>query len=378
MRRLVPSNVAHVQKQRAGVVFVINAIAWRRFCNDCAAFLSQALIVWQWWNWLFENIPSGKHALRLNLDETSICLSPSPPPGIIAIPRRKARTITLDAPKRLRRLHMSFVAVIADDPHVQKLLPQFLIANEHTIKKSEFSDLRARMHGNVKLLRRKSAWTDAVVMVEILSELKVALTPFTESLQPLLLLDAAPQHVSRRVLVNAGRMGLWPCVVPPHTTFGLQPLDTHAFANFKLNLAKRYARERENRGGGSLDLRAFLAVVNDAIHSEITSPAWSQAFASNGFEKDQYGMSERVRDIFGIKAISPVRSRPSLDQLAHCFPKRARISNDMAYAPLLQRRPPLHRMQRMSSRPIPQQFGKTRSQTARLRTVARCFSDYRF
>ena len=36
--------------------------------------LTQALAVWQWWNYCFSHIPANKKALRVNMDETGVCL----------------------------------------------------------------------------------------------------------------------------------------------------------------------------------------------------------------------------------------------------------------------------------------------------------------
>ena len=36
--------------------------------------LSQAAAVWQWWSFLKGQVPAGKTILRVNVDETSVCL----------------------------------------------------------------------------------------------------------------------------------------------------------------------------------------------------------------------------------------------------------------------------------------------------------------
>ena len=48
---------------------------------------------------------------------------------------------------------MSYVAVLCDDVALQPLLPQFLVANEHTVLKSEMRNILAHLPQNVILLR---------------------------------------------------------------------------------------------------------------------------------------------------------------------------------------------------------------------------------
>ena len=53
-------------------------------------------------------------------------------------------------------------------------------------------------------------------------------------LQPILLLDTAKMHFSTAVLQACSRTRVWPVLVPASTTWLLQPLDTHAFAAYRV------------------------------------------------------------------------------------------------------------------------------------------------
>ena len=55
---------------------------------------------------------------------------------------------------------MTFVALVCDVPEVQRVLPQIIIGNFHTLRASDMAALRAKLPGNVVLLRQRSAWNN--------------------------------------------------------------------------------------------------------------------------------------------------------------------------------------------------------------------------
>ena len=87
-----------------------------------------ARVDWQWFSWLEERAPAGKQLLRLNLDETSVCIYPGREAGSVFISKRKAPVES--APASKRRRCMTHVAVVCDRADLQPLLPQFIIGNE--------------------------------------------------------------------------------------------------------------------------------------------------------------------------------------------------------------------------------------------------------
>ena len=56
----------------------------------------EAAAVWQWWNFLLAQVPGGKAALRINMDETSICLYQGASKGTIIARKRKATDEAVD------------------------------------------------------------------------------------------------------------------------------------------------------------------------------------------------------------------------------------------------------------------------------------------
>ena len=74
---------------------------------------------------------------------------------------------------------ITHVAVIADRPDVQAVLPQVFIGNTHRFTLGLMkSAAAAAKPANVHLFRRKSSWNNMVNMSEILTLLSEALTAF--------------------------------------------------------------------------------------------------------------------------------------------------------------------------------------------------------
>ena len=112
--------------------------------------------MWQWHNHLCSAVPSGKRVLLVNLDEAAICAFQGDVKGNVLV-ARKAMAAAQRVSHGERRRFLTHVALLCDDPTVQKLLPQFLIGNEHTILAGELGALRARCPPNVRLIRQRTA-----------------------------------------------------------------------------------------------------------------------------------------------------------------------------------------------------------------------------
>ena len=103
----------------------------------------QAAVVWQWFNFLKGQVPGGKAVLRLNVDETSVCLFQGGGKGTVIAGKRKIRDRAPDGAsasvepvqkvtRTTRRTCMTHVAFVCDRPDIQPLLPQVVIGNERT------------------------------------------------------------------------------------------------------------------------------------------------------------------------------------------------------------------------------------------------------
>jgi len=296
----------------------------------------QAFAVWQWWNYYLDQLPPGKIPLRINLDETSVCLFPGDCRGTIFVSNKRPRQEPVQRVARAkRRCCLTHVALICDDSALQPVLPQVIIGNEHTFLKASFADFKAACPANVRLVRQKSAWNDCALCASIVRWLGLALAPHMGRVQPILLLDAVRLHTAKNVLSACSRYRIWPIVVPAKMTWLVQPLDTSAFHLYKASLKRAYQRARGGSPNGDVSLAAFLACLYETIRSVLQGRRWASAFEQDGFGPRQERLSSYIKAQLQIDTPLQLSARrPAVEQLAACFPARAVVPVVALFRPL--------------------------------------------
>ena len=291
----------------------------------------KATAAWQWYNYTSSRDIGGREVLRLNLDETSVCLHQDPAKGnLFVTPRRLADRV----PRWKRRRYMTHVGIVCDQSAIQPLLPQVLIGNEATFKVSELPALQARCPPNVVLLRRKTAWNNAVVCACIIRRLGAALAPHVGHYQPVLIMDAVRTHFTARVLRACAAAGIWVVFVPAKLTWLLQPLDVYSFQRYKAHLRAQYAAARCRSSTGDLTMLEFLECVYSAVRYVLQAIEWAPAFDKTGFGACQANVSRIIKgELENIGSVEALSTRPSDDQLAVCFPARARVPVALIWQP---------------------------------------------
>ena len=288
--------------------------------------------MWQWWSFFLQSMPHGKQPLRINLDESALCVHQRSPRGFICFSGRRARELMQSVPRSRTRQYITFVCVICDNAVLQPLMPQFLIGNEHTFRQRDMAELHRSLPSNVYILRRKSSWNNQTVMSQILRTLRSSIAPYLDGLQPIIFWDAANQHIAPSVHACAKRLGVWPITIPAKLTWLLQPLDTHAFALFKHKLEDLHHSERVRSGNGDVAFVVFMDCMYTAIREIVSSRSWHAAFDSNGFSVPCGQVSRRVMKELEIGAPLDIpQGRPALDDVACCFPKRYKVTEAIAF-----------------------------------------------
>ena len=132
---------------------------WPRFWYMFVA-RAQANAFWQWWNFAESRAPAGRTPLRINVDETSVCLVLGVARGNIFF--RKRRSPPTEEPvqrakRSKRRTCLTHVAFVCDRTDLQPLLPQVLIGNCATFLQRDWAALTAACPANVHLIRQKGA-----------------------------------------------------------------------------------------------------------------------------------------------------------------------------------------------------------------------------
>ena len=160
-----------------------------------------------------------------------------------------------------QRRFLTYVAIVCDVPHIQKVLPQFVIANERTIPAPLLGHLRSRSPSNVHLLRERTAWVTTAIMCMIARAVSAALTPFRAGYPPIFSVDACKAHLAPAVFTACAAAKLWPLLVPARMTWLLQPLDTHVLSLFKAALQQAFQAARIRAADGRVDLSDLLTSV---------------------------------------------------------------------------------------------------------------------
>lgn len=261
----------------------------------------------------------GKKVLRLNLDETSLCLFQGNRKGNVFI-SKKEPSAAQRVSHTTKRTFLSHIGIICDDPLIQPVLPQVILGNARTIPAGQYAALRAGCAAHVFLERELSAWNNRVVMRRVLRYLRHALGPYMRHVQPILIMDANGCHTTADIIALCRLLGIWPVVVPAKLTWLLQPLDTHGFAAYKAFLRKAYQRARIRSLNGVLDLAGFLRCVEQAIRNIFQGRLWGPAFDADGFGNQQADLSRRVRTALELTDPPAVPStRPTMAQMQSVF-----------------------------------------------------------
>ena len=267
------------------------------------------------------------------MDETSICLFQGQGKGAIIVDKKRPRPMQ-NVSRAKRRRCLTHVAFVCDRPDLQPLLPQVIIGNESTFLVGALPALEGDCPPCVVLVRQKSAWNNGPTCARIIRRLGVALRPYAEELQPILLLDAVKLHTTKEVLAACNAAKIWPILVPAKMTWLLQPLDTDGFLPFKSHLRRAYQEARARSADGDLSLGEFLACVYDAVRCVLQGRCWAPAFERDGFGRAQAGVSAYVQR--HLQIVGPLHipaTRPTLDQLSLCFPKRTKVPTTALWRP---------------------------------------------
>ena len=271
--------------------------------------------------------------LRINFDETSICLFQGGGRGNVFL-AKDDRAACQRVARGVTRTRFTCVAFICDDPRVQTILPQVFVLNEHTITLRQMADLRASCPPHVTVLRRTSAWVDEAMALKLVGLLRDALLPVAGGIHPVLLFDAYRSHTTPRVWRACAAAGIWAALVPAKLTSVIQPLDTHAFQKFKVCIQRGYQQARLRTADGGVDVTSVVSCAVRAIDRVLHGELWADAFDRDGFSAGQRLLSERVKARLEIEGDALAAStKPTLEQLRLCFPKRSKVPSKAIWHP---------------------------------------------
>ena len=340
----------------------------------------------------------------MNLDETCIrCFESHSKGNVFGKRGERSSPVAQRLAKKLRKKCLTYIAMICNHREIQSLLPQYIIGNEHTFLKRDLKRLGDACGANIVLVRRvahcgadarclrscvsgqKSGGTDAKLTAAVLRHLAKAVLHLRTEFEVVVLMDALRAHLATPVLDVFSRWNMLPCIVPSGMTDKMQPLDTHAFSQFKNALREKYSAARGVHPCGDVPMHAFVGCIIDTISQNMIFRNWSSAFLQNGFGRGQSSVSQPLLPLFGNSTVEERNVTPTLSQLELCLGRRAqapaaiiwrRFVHNAAKSESCGFAPPVPRIKRKltderNARIVSaSSFGKTRSQTAALRDAA--------
>ena len=218
-----------------------------------------------------------------------------------------------------RRSCCSLLGLISDDPVTQALLPLVLLVNDKTVTAAETLALEASLPctTNCWLLRRKSAWVDADVMVWFFGIIRQCLCELEPIAQFVLLMDCSPVHATQRVVRAAALNKIHLVFIAAHMTSVLQPLDVYAFSILKKRLGDAYEDLGHASADGGVSTLSVLCEFCKISEDLLFNKSWLHAFRGCGFGDQQKSLGKRARRHLGhsCESFTETSELPTLQQL---------------------------------------------------------------
>ena len=262
--------------------------------------------------------------------------------------------------RNLLRATMTHVALICDDSTLQPLLPQVLVAKRHLLTKADEARIRATLPANVFLKVNPKGWNNSALTCEILKLMMSSLGDRAFSLQKVIVFDAAKLHLHWVVFRAAARLGVWLLVCPVKLTWLLQPLDTHVFSRYKLQLQSSFKSALLHAPADESHGVTIVKHICKVIRHVLQKHVWKTAFDSDGLSLGQLHVSTSVCRHLAVDQLPVVgNERPSAVQLQLIWPRRMPLYvrslfmslDGMAMPLALEEVPAVHQIEASAGRP---------------------------
>ena len=131
----------------------------------------EAFVAWKWFNAVTVYCPPDRKLLRINVDETSICLFQGDTSGTV-IKNPKAAGMRLFAnmtPRSKARTFMTHVAFSCDSTELQPRMPRIAICSDRAIYKRDASRLNQEAPEDIFVVRATPAWNTTMLFIRALT-----------------------------------------------------------------------------------------------------------------------------------------------------------------------------------------------------------------
>lgn len=257
---------------------------------------------------------SQDKASWINIDETAIPFHVGGRAGNrLLAPTKKARTFMAEkASLQQKRASCTFMAAAANDPEVQKGLPQVLLPNMkgHKKKWKNSPTLLAKPKG-IRIMENTNGWSTVESMIEYLGVLKKELDAMGKK-TIVLVMDCHSSHMSYKTLqwLKKNKWGL--LLVPSKMTFMLQPLDAYVFATFKQRLFEVHAANKIESANDQQSFEEWLSTTVAVIQDFFQNLDGGLYFSKCGLVSTRH-ISETIKDHIVPDALGMVRKLTSAE-----------------------------------------------------------------
>ena len=224
------------------------------------------------------------------------------------------------------RTNFTYISIICDDPSIQHKLPQIVIGAETIVRRLVAESINASCPESIIFLRRKSSWNQVGLMKELLRMFVKALGREERLKRHIIfILDAARIHIVPDLVKLFRYYNINIVIVPARMTWLLQPLDTHAFAPFKMALRERFQRARASHFLGEITMEEFLRILVIVIRDCIQRRPWTVSFDRDGYTQGQQHVSMYIKQVLQWSDLPAIAStRPTEHDMKCIYPKNAK------------------------------------------------------
>ena len=307
-------------------------------CGGSWPPLSEARAFWQFDNyWSAQATASGKPLVRINMDETCVCLVQSPLRGVVLRTvggRGARRPPRFRASRNQQRTNLTYVAFVTDCAALQAQLPQFIIGSRRAcFPQRGFDELFNASPTSVFLMQGETSWTTWVHMVTMIRVVAEVCRRVRPDAAFAFVYDTANSHIHEEVFRELHVQRFFPVIVPAKTTWLLQPLDAYVFRRVK-EFLRRCFHDRYGCMEGEVTVAWVLQLLYEAIEKIVQGHRWARIFAKVGLGSAQRGVSAYIcAHVRQERIEAPPPVQPSAEDVALLLPHNREIPASSFFPP---------------------------------------------
>ena len=245
-----------------------------------------------WIQWLLIVVTSASDTVICVMDETMVPFQfKSRKTNVVALADEHKDAITQNADPAATKTSMSLIGTICNRADLQPHLPQILLPKG---KKNSDSGSVASSWGRnmpeppapVQVWKEFSGWMTGASMKKYLQTLKAAIHSKAPGLTIVLVVDAAPAHMTMDVLRYAARSFGYCVIVPGNLGWLLDILDSKVYGPYKQYLFNEIVKKKVASAGGTMAKPEWARVVYESIDAFFARKTYVEEFPRHGLSTD--------------------------------------------------------------------------------------------